>query len=157
MQTYRRSKWVLIKGIVSAPAAALLVFAVLTYFSDNPLIVLGIPCAILLLVLYMSLFSENIFFELDETGKFRYFKRGRLKKEYNLRRCLVGYRMKSESGIWGNHDITLQIQALDAPENPFDDYIDCSPLGPGRFDAMFDRMRQFTGEQAEVLRADKAD
>jgi hypothetical protein len=91
-------------------------------------------------LLYMAFFSENIYFTIEGDGAFKYYKRGKEKLAFDLTKCRIGYRRKSESGIFGNHDINLQILDDKGEENS----ISAAPIGVGQFTEMFTEMEKYT-------------
>lgn len=150
MQVYRRSPWLMLKGIISAPCAGLLVFFAAGFFINDIRIVYGISVLVCLLVLFISVFSENIRLELDKNGELRYYKGGRLRGSYALEHCVVGYHRESDTGLLASHDIKLHI--LDVTSGEELD-VDCSPLGLLRFEEMFTEIKQHTKDEPEILRA----
>jgi hypothetical protein len=138
----------MVKSIVQAPLSGVLVFFITQIFLPVPVcLILGLAAAGILL--YMAFFSENIFFELEDDGVFRYFKRGRPENTFDLKNCRIGYYRKSESGFSGNHDINLRI--LDGEGNEAS--IDAAPLGVTGFYEMFEEMQKFAIKD-EPIRAD---
>jgi hypothetical protein len=138
MRTYKRSTFGLVKSIVQAPVSGVLVFFITQFFLPVPVcLILGLAVAAILL--YMALFSENIFFELEDDGVFRYFKRGKPENTFDLKNCRIGYYRKSESGFAGNHDINLRILDGEGTETS----IDAAPLGVTGFHEMFEEMQKF--------------
>jgi hypothetical protein len=138
MQTYKRSTFGLVKSIVQAPLSGVLVFFITQIFLPGPVcLILGLAVAAILL--YMAFFSENIFFELEDDGVFRYFKGGKPENTFNLKNCRIGYYRRSESGFSGNHNINLHI--LDGEGQEAD--IDAAPLGATGFHEMFEEMQKF--------------
>jgi hypothetical protein len=101
--------------------------------------------------LYITVFSEDIYFELRTDGLFRYYKRRVLQNTFNLKNCYITYRRKSESGFPPTHDITLTIVNADDGEETG---LDCSPLGLRQFNEMFREMENFTIKDTAVLSAD---
>jgi hypothetical protein len=150
MQTYKRSSFSLIRGIIISPFSGLLVFIVGQVFL--PVWVSAILGVIVTgAIAYMAIFSENIYCELDDNGAFRFFQKGSLKNSFELGKCRIGYRRKTEWGILGNNDITLQI-IDDKNEETF---LDAGPLGTTRFDAMFAAMEKHAVRDAGFLSAGK--
>ena len=149
MSVYRRSLWGMLKGIIGAPLAGVLVFFVLNMFVRDPRIQLGVPVLVMLAILYISIFSENVRFEVDGDGTFRYYKKGKLRETYRMEDCVVGYRRSSDGGLFASHDINLQVLTADGRET----FIDCSPIGPRRFEQMYQQLRAHTSEGPEVLSA----
>jgi len=134
----------MVKGIIIAPCSATLIYVVLGFFVSDARIQYGVAAAVLLMLLYLAVFSENIRFELEPDGTFRYFQKGKLRNSFRLEDCLVGYSRKSEGT---SHDILLQVVCL---ENGQEETIDCSPIGLRRFEKMFQEIKGHTKEEAEV-------
>ena len=130
-----------------APCAAVVAYIGLNIFISDPLFLLGIPTLVFLMLLYLAIFSENIHFELDDEGTLRYYKRGKLKNTYNLESCLVGYHSKSDGT---STDISLHIHDM---RNSLEEIIDCSPIGERQFQDMYAKLKGFTKEEPEVLKA----
>jgi hypothetical protein len=126
------------KGIIIAPVTGAVLYFVAQLIIPSLIICGLIGLAAAAALLYMAFFSENIYFELDDDGAFRYFKRSNQEMSFNLTTCRVGYRRKSESGIFGNHDINLQI--LDSEDKEHS--IDAAPIGVGQFTTMFTEMEK---------------
>lgn len=149
MQVYKRSAWELIKGLVMAPFGAVLVFVIGGFLTENMALLGAIAALVFMLLVYLSVFSENIRFEIED-GELRYYKRGRLKEQYNLRDCQAGYRRRSDRSFPPSHDIKLNL--LHVPTGK--EYsIDCSPIGVNQFDRMFEEIQKLTGEEPEILQA----
>ena len=146
MQVYKRSLWVMFKGLLMAPCSAVLVFCILNMFVENEYILYGVPVLIFLVLLNMALFSENIRFEVDPDGTMRYYQKGKLKNTYKMEECLVGFHSKSDST---SADITLHILHVESGE---EEDIDCSPIGPRRFADMYENLKALTKEEPEVLK-----
>jgi hypothetical protein len=107
-------------------------------------VIIGIGAGVALL--YMAFFSENIYFELDDNGAFRYYRRGKEVQSFRLGDCRIGYRRKSQSGIFGNHDINLQI--VDGKENTVT--IDAASLGVDQFTGMYEEMEKHAIKEEPV-------
>ena len=153
MQVYKRTWFSMVKGIVIAPFGGLLVF-----FLGQVLLPLWV-CAILGLVVvgavvYIAIISENIYFELDDNGAFRYYQKGVMRNSFELSTCRIGYNRKTEGGILGNNDIRLQI-IDEKDEKNEETFIDSGPLGIDQFDEMFVAMQKYAIQEAEVLNAEK--
>jgi hypothetical protein len=101
--------------------------------------------------LYITVFSEDIYFELEPDGMFRYYKRRTLQNTFNLKNCYITYHRKSEGGFPPTHNITMTI--VDAAEGG-ETGLDCSPLGLHQFNEMFGEMENFTIKDTTVLSAD---
>jgi hypothetical protein len=84
MKTYKRTTVNLVKSIIIAPFTMVLVYIIAhLLLPTQACIVLGAAAGAVLL--YMAFFSENIYFELDDDGAFRYFKRGRQENGLSFR------------------------------------------------------------------------
>jgi hypothetical protein len=139
-----------IKGIVATPFTALVVFIITQIFLPVYIcVILGIAAGLVLA--YLTIFSENISFELDGNGFFSYFKNGRLQKKFELSKYRVGYYRETESGFLGNVDIDLKLMDSEGEET----IIDAGPLGTSQFDKMFEQMEKFAIKDIEVLSAEK--
>ena len=147
MQVYKRSFIVMIKGLVMAPCAAVLVYIVLSIFVDNYMILLGVSALVFLAILYITIFSENIRFEVNDDGTMRYFKKGKPQKIYILEEYRFGYNSKSDSI---SSDIILNILHIESGE---EEYIDCSPIGLRKFSDMYEKLKKYSKEETEVLKA----
>lgn len=154
MQVFKRKLWQMVKGLILAPFGAVLVYIIGGFFTENMTLLGAVAAAVFLLLVYMAIFSENIRFELEDSGTLRYYKKGSLKHEFDLSNCAAGYRRKSERGLLGSHDITLEIADLSTGQEFF---LDCSPLGLGGFERMFAGIESHTPKQEEnILRAKPA-
>ena len=150
VQVYKRTVYGMIKGLVTAPFSGLVVYIVARWlFTDSDLWAGGAAVLTFLALLYIVVFSENVYFELAPNGTFRYYKRGKLQSSHNIPKCAVGYRRESTTGFMGTDDITLWIQEEGKEEVD----IDCSPLGASRFDKMFGELETFSQNKPEVLTA----
>jgi hypothetical protein len=150
MKVYKRTLFSLVKGIIISPLSGILVFLLAQIFLSVPICaVLGILTAAALM--YMTVFSENIHFELDDNGTFRYFQKGILKNTFELSKCSIGYYRKTEWGLFGNNDINLKILDAEGEETG----IEAGPLGTGQFDDMFEEMEKYAIKNVEVLEAAK--
>jgi len=147
MQVYKRSLWVMFKGVLMAPCAAVVVFFILNMFVGNNLILFGVPVVVFFVFMNMALFSENIRFELDPDGTVRYYQKGRLKNTYKMEECVVGYHSRSDGS---SHDIKLNILNV---ESGAEESIDCSPLGQRCFANLYENLKMHTNEEPEVLKA----
>ncbi|MDR0449827.1 MAG: hypothetical protein LBH26_01005 [Treponema sp.] len=151
MKTYKRSLFELVKGIVIGLVTGIAAHIVLGLFFRNVILVTGVPILIAAAILYITFFSEDIYFELEPEGVFRYYKRRILQNTFNLKNCYIWYHRKSESGFPPTHDITLKM--LDSGAEDGEIQIDCSPLGLARFDEMYNEMEEFALKDKTVLSA----
>jgi hypothetical protein len=150
MKTYKRSLFELGKGIVIALFTGAAAYVVTGLFTGSALFCFGIPALVTLSLLYITVLSEDIYFELEPDGLFRYYKRRILQNTFNLKHCYVTYRRKSEGGFPPTHDITLTI--VDIAEGG-ETGLDCGPLGLDQFNEMFAEMENFTMKDTAVLSA----
>jgi hypothetical protein len=123
-------------------------------FTRDDLFGLGIPALLTIALLYIAIFSEDVFFELEPDGLFRFYKRRILQNTFDLKNCYITYYRKSEGGFPPTHDITLTI--MDTAGEGDEVSLDCGPLGLNRFTEMWREMENFASKDAEVLSA-KAD
>lgn len=146
MTTYKRSLFVLLKGLIGAPCAGFVVYLVGCFFTQDMRILLGVAAAITLIIWYISIFSEQIHFTLSDAGELCYYKRGKCRARYDLTRCSAGYRRRSDGT---DHTISLRIYDAEGKEHD----IDASPLGRSRFEALYAKIKTFipAGED-EVMR-----
>jgi hypothetical protein len=155
LKVYKRSLFELVKGIVIAPVTGSAVYIVLGLFISNVIFGIGIPILVALAVLYITVFSEDIHFELEPDGVLRYYKRRVLQNTFNLKNCYVWYHRKSEGGFPPNHDITLKV--LDTNAEGGEIWIDCGPLGLAQFNEMYTGMEDFAIKDKTVLSAGTPD
>jgi hypothetical protein len=151
LKTYKRTVFSIIQGLILTPFGGFAVFIIGNIFLPAWLcVILGIAAAAFLA--YTTILEENIYFELDEDGTFRFFNRGRLKNTFELSKYSVGYHRKTEWGFLGNNNIRLKLLSVDGEETE----IDAGPLGTARFNAMFAEMEKYSiADQAEPLAAAK--
>lgn len=152
VKTYKRSLFVMIKGIVIAPCTAMVVYLIMRFFVANRLVLVGVPLLLFAILLFMALFSENIKFEIDSKGKLTYYKMGKCVHSFHLPDCSVGYRRSSETSFPPSHDIQMDICNL---QDGSEETIDCSPLGLGRFEEMYAEIGRYSADEPEVLSAGK--
>jgi hypothetical protein len=150
MKTYKRSLFELGKGVVIAFVTGAAAYIVVGLFTGRALFALGIPVLVALAILYITIFSEDIYFELEPDGLFRYYNRRILENTFDLRHCYISYYRKSEGGFPPTHDITLTI--VDTAEGG-ETGLDCAPLGLDQFNEMFAEMENFAMKDRAVLSA----
>jgi hypothetical protein len=154
VKTYKRSIVELIKGIVIALVTGVVASIIIGLFTSNVLFGLGVPALLAIALLYIAIFSEDVFFELEPDGLFRFYKRRILQHSFDLKQCYIGYHRKSEGGFPPTHDITLTI--LDTAGEGEEVSLDCGSLGLNQFTEMWEEMEHFAIKNTEVLSA-KAD
>ena len=151
MKTYKRTLFSLIKGVILAPFSGLFVFILAQIIFPVPLCAI-IGIAVAAIIVYISVFGENILFELDDDGTFRYYKMGKLKNTYKLQEYRIGYYRKTERGILGLNNIDLKLQDSKGEEQS----IESGPLGTTQFDEMFAEMEKHAIQDIETLEAGKS-
>jgi hypothetical protein len=87
MKIYKRSLFELGKGMVIALFTGAAAYIITGIFTGSALFSLGIPILVTLSILYITVFSEDIYFELEPDGLFRYYKRRILQNTFNLKHC----------------------------------------------------------------------
>jgi hypothetical protein len=150
MRTYKRSPFELCKGIVIALVTGSAAYIITGLFTRGALFGLGIPILLTLAILYITVSSEDIYFELEPEGLFRYYKRRVLQNTFTLTNCYISYHRRSEGGFPPTHDITLNIVDTATGEETG---LDCGPLGVNQFNEMFGEMENFTIKDTAVLSA----
>lgn len=154
MQVYKRKLpnllFSLVLAVCGAVAATVIAWFVLSFFpAVGGAVALFVPLGLGLLVLvgmvYSALFSENIRFELEADGAFRYFKRGTLQQSYQLAQCTVGYTQKS------GRNMTTDLELKIVDETGHQHRIDGTPLGHAQFHYMFEAMAAHSPKEVEEL------
>lgn len=148
MVVYKRNAFSLVKSIVYAigagAAVAVIAYIICTALSLNEqtAMIIAIVLGVLVLVgmVLSAVFSENISFEIEPDGKMRYFQKGKLKKEYYLPECSVGYKQVSGRNTATNIEFQIVLPNSEVEK------IDVSPLGSTKFFKMYEQMAEFTQE-----------
>ena len=149
MKVYKRGVFSLIKSLLIAIIAPVFLGFLISAFTDNMIFILAIPAAIFLFLLKSAIFSENIKFELSESGEFKYYVRNNLKETYNLADCSIGYSAKSTNG---DEDYIYLTIVNSEGENR----IECTALELNKFYKMYEEMEAFTIKQEKkVIKAKK--
>jgi hypothetical protein len=151
MKVYKRTVFSLLVSIIIAPFGGLAAWFIVGIFIKIAAVYYAAGILAFAALLYMAIFSENVYVELDDDGNFRYYKRAALLEEYKISECRVGYRRKSDRSFPVSHDIKLQI----IDKNEEEHFIDCSPLGLTQFTELFDELKKLAKEEVEVLSANK--
>jgi len=152
VQVYKRAWNTLLMGIIGAPCASLVVFILAGIFIDSYVLLGAIAAVVCVVILYVTIFSENVTFTISEDGQFSYYKRGKLKEQFEIPDCYVGYYRKTTDAT--DHNISLRILLVGKAEADTV-YIDASPLGRSRFEKMFAELEKFAANKPEVLVATK--
>lgn len=143
MNVYKRSLYVMIKGIVAAPFSGLVVYFFLSLFIGNDLILFGVFALVTFMVFYTSVFSSRISFTVSPDGEFCYYKKGKLEEQYDLKKCSIGYDRQTDGTY-------INLTIID--ENGKESVIDAEPLGSSRFLKMYENMKQFVKDD-EIMKA----
>jgi hypothetical protein len=140
----------MIRGLIIAPFGGLLLFFLGQILLPVWIcVILGIAVAGFLV--YIAVFSENIYFELDDDGTFRYHKMGKLQNTFELSKYRIGYHRKTEWGILGDNNIKFKLQDEQGEQTD----IEAGPLGTKQFNEMFEAMEQYSIKDIETLEANK--
>lgn len=140
MRVYKRSIFGCILGIVGAHFAAFLVAIILEMFLSVTISIV-LALIVYVLILYISIFSENIKIEVDDDRKIlAYYKKGKLQKEYNLKDASLSYHI-----VTGKHANTMDLIINE-------DSIDCEPLGLSTFDKMYADLEKIVGVKPVPLK-----
>jgi hypothetical protein len=131
------------------------VYIILGFFLRNSLVQSILSLVPVAALLYMAIFSENIYFELEEDGILRYYKGKVLQKTFDIKQCHVGYFRKSDRSFPPSHDIRLKI--FDPSQGEEEINIDCSPLGVNSFDEMYRTLDGLSANEPEELSAEPAE
>ena len=147
MSVYKRTLWGLVKSLFLAVCGGVFLIGAAWWFLSDIRIVLGIAAVFILFMGYSVFFGENIKFELDN-GRLRYYQKGRLKNDFDLRTCSVRYYIRSDMSFPPTHDIMLYVTELGRDDEIS---IDASPIGKRKFDRMFEEMEKAMPNAIEIL------
>jgi hypothetical protein len=151
MQTYKRAWNTLLAGLAGGVCGGLAVAVVVSFFNDSDVVFAAVAAVVCLLIWYITIFSEAIYFTVADGGHFCYYKRVKLVSEFDLKQCYVGYYRSSRGA--SDHNIQLKILPVGASEDATVE-INVSPLGRSRFEKMFAHMESLAANEPEVLSAD---
>lgn len=140
---YKRSIFKMLYGIIGAPVAGAIVGAIFTLFV-KPVIAIGIAVVICLLILYMTLFSDNVSFAISGT-KFICYKGKKIIAEYELKGAEIGYKIKQSNTA---DVVDLYING---------DTIDCAPIGRFRFNKMLSEIESIAGPKVQKVKVGGTD
>jgi hypothetical protein len=128
LHTFTRRFTSFVTSAITAVFGAGAVALIVSFFTRSILILSTVATAALLFGLYLTVFSENIHFEV-EGDQFRYFKRKQLQQSLRISEYQVGYHEKT--GGYSTTTRQLNFQKADGSEPPFT--IDIAPIGQGQF------------------------
>lgn len=144
MTVYKRPIWKFFTSLLLAPlapaAVAFIIMWLLQYFPYTWLYYLMyiLPAIIFLLMLYNTFWGDNIRFEVTDTGQLEYYKRGKLRKSFNLKTADIGYHhVKDSNG--GTHSLRMRITDAEGKT----EILDCEALGSRKFHKMFEQAQSF--------------
>jgi hypothetical protein len=152
MAVYKRTLFSMIQGLIVTPFGGLAVFIIAHIFIPSLWLCILLGLAAAAFLAYSTILGENIHFELDDNGTFRYFNRGQLKNTFELSKYSIGYHRRTERGFLGNNTIRLKLVNSEGEETE----IEAGPLGTTQFNTMFEEMEKFSiADKAEPLEAGK--
>ena len=151
MKVYKRGIVSFIWSMIIAVFGSAALFFVVSMFTRNSYILFSIPGVVLLMSVYMAVFSENIRFEIQEE-EFKYIKRGKVRNTFDLRNCYSGYKVRTSDGSADN----IQLYLVEKNTNQAEEIsIDCTALGVNKFYKMYEDIKKFTEEKPEKLEVKK--
>ena len=150
MRVFKQSKWVLFKDIVGAFAGAFVAGIIAMFFTTDMRIIVPVAAAVLLIALYLAIFSDNIRFEFvnDEMS---YFKKNKLVETFNVKKC--NFRYEAKTGTRSGETVMLYVAREENLDKEI--WIDCTPLGLSQFYAMFELIKKETNFEPEKMVATK--
>ena len=152
MVVFKRGIFSLIRAIAMAVFGAPALALIISFFTENILII-TIPSGTAgLWLLYLAIFSENISFEIGEDGNFKYIQRGNVKLELNLKEYYCGYRTKTSDG--SADDLTLRLYKADDSEAQIN--LDCTALGISKFHKMYALIESYAAKEDNKLEVRKS-
>ena len=139
MQTYKRAFVTMLVGFIAAPVAGIGAVIICSFFISDQIALGAIGAIAFMMILLLTIFGERVTFTISADGQFSYYKRKKRKHQFDLKRCQVGYSLKSSDSI--EYNIRLRI----LPEGQTETVdIDASPLGWRRFEKMFKQMESLS-------------
>ena len=147
-KVYKRGFFSYIGSLTVAIVTPVFVWFIASIFTENIYILYGPSAVIFLFLIYSTIFKENIKFEIED-GEFKYFQKGKLKRELNLKEYYSGYRVKTSDG---SADIIMLYLAKIGDEQEEVD-IDCTALGTIKFYKMYETIKEYAKEKVEKLEA----
>lgn len=134
VRVYKRGIFKILISLISGIIGSIIVFFIAAYFLDNILYVLGISGLVLILMLFTTLSSDSIHFEL-EGNVLRYFEKNKLKKEYILdENTDLGYKQVTGGSFGDVFDLRIN-----------GDVIDAEPLGGLKFHRLYSDIEAIVG------------
>ena len=151
MQIFKRGIFSLIKSLGLAVLGPIVLAIIIYFFTENMMIIIIPPAIVGLWLLKLAIFSENIRFEIEKTGQFRYIQRNEIKLNINLSEYYCGYRAKTSDGSADN--LTLSLLKVDGKSE--EERIDCTALGLSKFYKMYDLIESYTKKENIKMQAVK--
>lgn len=139
MLVYKRNVLRRIRSIALAVIAPIVIYLFASIFIQSSAVPLSLSALALLALLYMAVFNENIFFELEGSA-LRYYKKNTLRQEFDLTNSVTRYKIKSDMGFPPSHNISLYIARRGEDGTQNETCINCTPLGKGQFLKMYRQM-----------------
>jgi len=137
-KVYKRTIWMFLSSFIGSIVGAAAIGFITYLFTEDLRIIIGVTLVILGLSMVLTLFGENIRFELD-VNELKHFKNNKLKNTFKLNDISVGY--ETETGRKKATTITFTV--YEHSTNKSVD-IDCSPLGLTQFYRMFEEIEPQT-------------
>ena len=151
MKTYKRIPRKLIKSLLAAPCAAFGVGAVmlflLQFFDTTWFFYLSIvlTLSIFVFLIYNAFVSENIRFEITDSGQLNHYRGRKLLNSYDLRVYDCGYHHVMAGGTTDR-----LVMRLTGPDGK-NEIIDCEPVGERQFHEMFELIQGYSEVEPERL------
>lgn len=142
MQIYKRSLVTMIWGFLIAPIAGVLGVVIGGFIFDDFKSRISIAIAVGVLVILYTIFGQSIRFTISEQGQLSYYRCGRMKHQFDIKNCQVGYHRKTTNLVY--HEIKLEI----LPAGGELVKINASPLGKTRFEKMFVQLESLAANKA---------
>ena len=137
-KVYKRTIWMFLSSFIGSIVGAAAIGFITYLFTEDLRIIIGITLVILGLSMLLTLFGENIRFELD-VNELKYFKNNKLKNTFKLNNISIAY--ETETGRKKATTITLTVYEHSTNQSV---NIDCAPLGLTQFYRMFEEIEPQT-------------
>lgn len=149
MLVFKRGLFSLIKSILIALVAPVILYFIILIFTDNVGILYGVSGIAFIFLIVSAIFSENIKFEI-EGEQFRYYLRNKIKTDINLKDYSCGYHSRTTDG--SADDLTLYLVNLKTNE---ESNIDCTALGIRKFHKMYAEIERLSVKENKKLETKK--
>ncbi len=152
MTVYQRSKAKFIKSLIIIPlppfAVGMVLLFIGQYFPQTWFMILTvlIVLGVLAVMLHQTLISDNVRFEISDTGEMNCYEGNKLKHTFDLKNCESGYHHRQYTS-GGTQSLRLRI----TEQNGKMTVLDCEPLGSAKFYEMFEFIQSFSSVEPERL------